>query len=118
MFFVVIHPRVAGDVKHPGPEAAVVAKRVAILQHPEKDILNQILRRRPVAGYADEEVEESAMIPIEKFAQSFDVAVADGHHQALVVFRHPVSNNRGCTKKLQENYGFRRGPELARSVVK
>src|SRR5437867_1367338 len=57
MGLVVVGTRVAGDVKHPSLEPAVVAKGLPVLEHPEEDVLDQVVRRRPAVRHANEEVE-------------------------------------------------------------
>src|SRR5436190_21453314 len=59
MFPEMIESRIAGDVKHPCLEPTVVPKGFAILQHPEKDVLNEVLRDCPAADHPGKEVEQS-----------------------------------------------------------
>jgi hypothetical protein len=88
VFSEMIESRIAGDVKHPCLEPAVVPKGFAILQHPEKDVLNEVLRDRPAADHPGKEVEQSAVVPIEQYPEFLNVTVSDGKHQVFVGFRH------------------------------
>lgn len=74
----------AGEVIHPGAEAAVVAVGVAVFQHPLENDLRDVFGRGAVAGKLVEEAEERTVVTLEKLAERIEVAVADGEHQVVV----------------------------------
>ncbi len=74
----------AGEVIHPGREAAVVAIGMAVFQHPLKNRLRDVLRGGTVAGELDQESKELPVMPLEKFAQRIEFAVTHGEHQIVI----------------------------------
>src|SRR5437868_13061299 len=88
MFLEMIESGVSRDVEHPGFKAAVVAKRFPVLQHPEENVLDQILGRCPAGQHPGEIIEERTMIAIKKSSEFRNIAVSDGDHQVFVGFDH------------------------------
>ena len=58
----------AGEVVHPGGEAAVIAIRVAVFEHPLEHRLRDVLGGRAVAGQLGEEAEERAVVALTPIA--------------------------------------------------
>src|SRR5215510_2892375 len=65
-FPVIVDASIASDMKHPGLKSAVCPKRCSILEDAKEDILNEILRDGPAARHAGKEIEQSAVMPVEK----------------------------------------------------
>lgn len=74
----------AGEVIHPGGEAAVVAVGVAVFEHALEDDLGDVLGGGAVAGELDQEAEERAVVPFEEFAERVEPAIPDGEHQGMI----------------------------------
>ena len=74
----------AGQVVHPGREAALVPVGVAVLEHPLEHGLGDVLGRGPVAGQLGQVAEEGAVVALEELAHAVQVAVADGEHELMV----------------------------------
>jgi cyclase len=73
-----------GQMVHPGGEAAIVAIGVAVLEHPLKDDLGDILGRGAIAGELCEKAEQRAVVALEEFAERIEFAIADGEHERMV----------------------------------
>ncbi len=83
-FAEVIGGAAAGELIHPGGEAAFVAVGVAVFQHALEDDLRDILGGGAVTGEFHEETEERALVALEEFAERVEFAGADGEHQRVV----------------------------------
>ena len=80
MFLQVIETGIAGNMKHPGREMAIITIRLSIFQNAEKHILHQIFRNRSITEHPAEEVEQRGVIAVEQDAEFADVTVAYGVH--------------------------------------
>src|SRR5262245_59934859 len=135
MFPVVVEPGITRDVKHPGFESALVSKRQAILEHPEKDVLDKIFGNGPAARHSDKKIEEGAIMSVEKDSQLGNLAPPYREHQVFVRFRHFVNRKllfwgkvtRKIGKKRCRDQGVRPlgpynafcpGPDLAHRMLK
>src|ERR1041385_4151303 len=96
----IIHARVARDAEQPGVEAALVAPRRAVLEHPHEHVLHQVLRRSGVAGHAHEKVEQRAVVPLEEDSELADVSVAYRVHECLVGHSSVVSRKLRHSEKV------------------
>ena len=65
MLLEVIVSSVPRDMKYPGPEAAVVAVCSPVLQHPNKNLLNEIFSYGAIARHAHEKLKESSVVTVE-----------------------------------------------------
>ena len=74
----------AREVIHPRGEAAVVAIRVAVFEHPLKHRLRDVLGRRAIAGEFHQKSEERSVVALEEFAERIEFAVADGEHERVI----------------------------------
>ena len=83
-FAEVIGGAAAGEVIHPGGEAAVVAIGVAVFEHPLKNGLRDVLGSGALAGEFYEEAKEWAVVAFEENAKRIEFAVADGEHEIVI----------------------------------
>ena len=74
----------AGEVIHPGGEAALVAVGVAVFEHPLEDHLRDVLGGGAVAGEFGEKPEERPVVALEQLAQGVEFAAADGEHELMI----------------------------------
>jgi hypothetical protein len=103
MFPVIVDASITSDVKHPGLESAVFPKGCAILENAKENILNEILRDGSTARHPGKEIEQSAMMPVEKWSELGDVAGSNGQHQVFVGLNHSVCRNYSFLKRLHES---------------
>src|SRR5206468_7544272 len=101
MLLKVVEPRVSGDVKHPGLEMAVGAKRLAIFEHAKKHVLHEIFCDGSAAGETGKEIKKGAVMPVEQNAELGNVAVSDGQHQIFVGLNHSYVTTYGSRKGYQ-----------------
>ena len=80
----VIGGAAAGEMIHPGGEAAVVAVGVAVFEHPLKHGLRDILGRGTIAGVFREKAEKLAVVALEEFAERVEFAIADCEHERVI----------------------------------
>jgi hypothetical protein len=80
----VVRGAAAGEVVHPGGEAAVVAVGVAVLEHALEDNLRDVLGGGTVPGQLDQKPEEGPVMAFEEFAERVEFAVADGKHEGVI----------------------------------
>ncbi len=83
-FAEVIGGAAAGEVIHPGGEAAVVAVGVAVFQHALEDDLGDVLGGGALTGEFDEKTEERAVVAFEEDAEGVEFAVTDGEHEVVI----------------------------------
>jgi hypothetical protein len=83
-FAEVVGGAAAGEMIHPGGEAAVVAVGVAVFEHPLENGLGDVFGGGVLAGEFDQKTEERAVVALEEFAERVEFAVADGEHQGVV----------------------------------
>lgn len=74
----------AGEVIHPGGEAAFVAVGVSVFEHALEDDLRDILGGGAVAGELYEEAKERAMMAFKEFAERVQLAAAHGKHEFVI----------------------------------
>jgi len=104
-FAEVVGGAAAGEVIHPGGEAAVVAVGVPVFEHALEDDLRDVLGGGALAGEFDEKAEKGAVVAFEQDAEGVEFAVAHGEHEVVVGERfggggHGVARlcgfNHGC----------------------
>ena len=83
-FAEMIRGAAAGEMIHPGGEAAVIAVGMPVLEHPLKNDLGNILGRGAVTDELGEKSEERSVVALEQFAQRIEFPVTDREHQFMV----------------------------------
>ena len=83
-FAEMIRGAAAGEMIHPGGEAAIVAVGMPVLEHPLKNDLGNILSRGAVTDELGKKSEERPVMALEQFAQRIQFPVADREHQFMV----------------------------------
>jgi hypothetical protein len=68
-------------VKHPGSKVALAAEQVAVLQYPEKGVLDQVFAHFLVPVHAIEEAIKRPLVALKQEPKLVQVAVADLDHQ-------------------------------------
>jgi hypothetical protein len=69
-----------GSTRH-GPPCSTKTKG---LEHPDEDVLREVLGSRTVAGHAGEKVEQRHVVPLEQHAELAQVAVPNRPHKGFV----------------------------------
>src|SRR2546421_6483144 len=75
---------VSGDLIHPGREPVSGLERMAVFQHAQKNVVNQIFAGLSIAGEADKEAKERCAMAVIEDAQLFHFAVPNPQHQQLI----------------------------------
>jgi hypothetical protein len=88
MLLVMVETRVSSDLVHPRLKTAFGSKRLAVLQHSDEHILNQVLSETPATGQPRKELEQCARMSVEKYAQFCHIAASNGQHQHFIRFGH------------------------------
>jgi hypothetical protein len=88
-----VDPNRPGDAIHPCSELAVRSECVSILEHPQKNVLDEVLTRRRVAAKAVEKIEQALVMPVKENAELFRIAALCGQHQGFVALLHRVSES-------------------------
>lgn len=111
-----IEGNIACDIEHPCFEAALATKGFGLFQYLEKNVLNQIFALRAVPRDLQDELIDSAVMPLEQCREARGVAVRDPLNKLFVchsshddllagALRNPdhASNDAPLAKTLQNN---------------
>src|SRR5262249_51839629 len=91
------------DMKHPCLESAVNAKRAAVFQNAEENVLYEILRNASAGGHSRKVVKQRSMIAVEQDSEFGKIAISNRPHEGFVGFNHSVCKNCRFVRRLPGN---------------